>query len=360
MKIFILVGSLTSGGAERVASDMASGLSKRGHNVILYTDTNKPISYVPNDAVQVKKFEPQSIARCIMPIIKMSREIKVERPDVIIGICGYLTFLCKMAQILSGIKIPVIYSEHNSLERPVYAKLSIINKFYKFYFSRICSAMTVLTEADKKYVDGKLKNVYVMPNPLGILPCENVPVKENIILAVGRLSAWHYKGFDLLLAAWGNVCQKYPEWKLRIVGGGNSDCRNKLYQFAKQYNCENQFQLQEYTDNIIDFYQKSAIFVLSSRYEGFGLVVTEAMSQGCACIAANYKGRQSEIISNGIDGLLCETDNILAITEGIERLIDDSEFRANIQKSAITSSKRFSQEIYAEKWEQLLNRLTSN
>ena len=76
----------------------------------------------------------------------------------------------------------------------------------------------MLTEADKKYINGRLKNVHVMYNPLFLSPLKKLPAKENTILSVGRLDAWHYKGFDVLISAWKDISQIYPDWKLKIIG----------------------------------------------------------------------------------------------------------------------------------------------
>ena len=113
---------------------------------------------------------------------------------------------------------------------------------------------------------------------------------NNFTLAVGRLNDWHYKGFDLLLKAWHCIGKEHPDWYLRIVGHGDEEAVSYLKSLAA---CIPNIEFKSHTPNIREEYQKASVFVLSSRYEGFGLVLTEAMSQGCDCIACDYKGRQS-------------------------------------------------------------------
>ena len=357
MKILISVGSLTEGGAERVAAVLANGLADRGHEVVVLTNLRKPITYRLNKKVRAIDFVKESILTCWRPTWRFRKVILTEKPDVLLGFGSYQTLLCKLGQWFSLQNIPVIYSEHNVLERPREVGFSLLEKFYKFYFSRICSAMTVLTQADKDYAGKRLKNLHVMPNPMALTPCESVPVKDKIIIAVGRLNVWYVKGFDLLLVAWGKISSKYPEWKLQIVGGGSEESRDRIRSFAKQSGCEKSLELIPYTSDIASLYQKASIFVLSSRYEGFGLVVTEAMSQGCACIAADFKGRQSEIINHEQDGLLCKVESSDAIADNIERLINNQSLRERLQRVGIESSKRFLPELYAERWERLLIQL---
>lgn len=354
MKLILNVGGLAFGGAERVAVDLANGLVRRGHSIIVLTDLRNRVSYKLDDRVDLRHFNSRRITNCLKSIWDYSRIIRQERPDAVLGFGSYQSFLAKASQFVSGVKAIVVYTEHNVLERPKNVKFPLREKFYKFYFSRFCDAMTVLTQADKDYAKKKLKNLYVMPNPMSLIPVLTPGAKENTILAVGRLNVWYVKGFDLLLKAWGSICHKYADWTLKIIGAGNEIDKKRLMTFAQDSCCDKQFELLPYTDNIAPAYQKSSIFALSSRYEGFGLVLTEAMSQGCACIAADYKGRQGEIINNGINGLLCPTESAEAIANQLERLIGDERLRRTLQINAIERSKDFLVENYAEKWEKLL------
>lgn len=357
MKIILNVGSLSFGGAERVAVDLANGLSRRGHKVIVLVNLNKRVSYRLDESVDVRHFDSRRILSCFKPVWEYSRIIRMERPDAILGFGSYQSFIAKLSQVLSLVRPLVIYTEHNVLERPLGVKFPFQEKFYKFYFSRVCDAMTVLTEADKAFVKGKLKNVHVMPNPMGLVPTQKIGTRKNIILAVGRFNVWYIKGFDILIQAWGKICRKYTDWELHIIGSGEIQDQVRLLDFAKDFGCENRIHLLPFTDDIAPVYLDSSIFVLSSRYEGFGLVLTEAMSQGCACIAADYKGRQSEIITHEVDGLLCPTDDPNAIADQIECLINDEQLRFRLQSSAIERSKDFSVEGYAIKWERLILKL---
>ena len=363
-KILIFSLTLTCGGAERVASNLADGLVNLGHDVVLYCYKQGEFTYVPSPQV-VLKFYPDMelsfvgrIKSFIRNISHVRSEIKQEKPDVIIGILPKNALKAKLGQLVSGSRIPVIYSDHDALERPDCSPLSKTLKFYKFYFSRICDAYTVLTDADRICGESRgLKNIVVMPNPMGLQPVLTVPEKEKVILAVGRLSAWHYKGFDLLIEAWSKLATKYPDWKLQIAGAGSEEDRVRLLHMANSAGITSSFELLSYTKEVDKYFKRSSIFVLSSRYEGFGLVVTEAMSQGCACVAADYKGRQAEIITDGINGLICDVENVDALTAKIDLLLCNEELRCRIQQAAIEVAKKFSIENYASRWEKLIEQL---
>lgn len=362
-KIFILSNRLTHGGAERVASNLADGLADLGHQVSLYVNHGNVETYKPTKAVHLCYYPNESgcrsfLARHWRMIMFIRAEIKKTEPDVIIGIMWYYAFVAKIAQWLSGKRIPIIYSDHNSLERPSIEPMGRKKAFFKFYFSRWCDAYTVLTDADRRYGECKgLKNIAVMPNPLGIEPAKHIPQKENVILAVGRLDTWIVKGWDILLNAWGHVVSKHPQWELHIIGGGSSEDKQRIEQFAEKFNAKKGVKIIDYTDQIKQYYQSASVFVLSSRYEGFGLVLIEAMSQGCACVAADYKGRQAEIICDGVDGLLCAAEDPIDLAKKMDILLSDECLRVNIQRNALQSVSRFSLESYAKRWENLFEQL---
>lgn len=357
MKIFILTSSLTYGGAERVASLQADGLVKLGYEVFLLTDLKKPVTYQVDS--RVKLLDVGALGN---PIVwrwrmfrLMYRLIQEYRPDFVISHLAYGAMAALGARMMLGGKTPlIIVADHNSYERPTCAPMSRRQYIQKFYVNRLFDYVTVLTHADKQYIGSRLKHVAVMPNPLVDLSCETVVEKQKVVLAVGRLDAWHYKGFDLLIAAWNEIAPKHPDWCLRIVGAGSDASKHCLSQLCKVPNVE----WVDYTPAIAHHYAESSIFVLSSRYEGFGLVLTEAMAHHCACVACNYRGRQAEIITDGVDGLLCPVEDMAALRQCLLRLIEDNELRNRLQQNADKQLARFSIDNYALRWKRLFKTLS--
>ncbi len=289
-----------------------------------------------------------------------------------------------------GSNIPVIASEHNAFERPSYAALSIKDRIVKFFAYRFFWCVTVLSNADKHFVNNSLDNVFVMPNPLPLRPVHLLPPARTKILAVGRLDDWHCKGFDVLIRAWalvngklkidnGQLSSKGESWKLQIAGTGSEKSLNYLKQLCKENEVEDSVEFLGFRKDVEKLYQDASIFVLSSRYEGFGLVLIEAMSQGCACVACDYKGRQREILNPAQDksletrnlnletrnrkfetcdtGILCEPDNVESLAAGIQKMIDDDEYRESVRKNVIERSKYYSIENTMDRWESLLKQV---
>lgn len=127
-----------------------------------------------------------------------------------------------------------------------------------------------------------------------------------------------------------------------------------LNKIVSENEISSQVEFLGFRENLLENYKKSSIFVLSSRYEGFGLVLIEAMSQGCACIACDYKGRQREIIRNEMEGMLCSTNNVEEITLALKKLLDDDEYRIALQQNAIKRAKFYSVSNIILLWEKYI------
>lgn len=357
MKIFILTSSLTYGGAERVASLQANGLVKLGYEVFLLTDLRKPVTYQVDSQVKLLDVGVRGnpIALRWRQFRLMYRLIQEYRPDFVISHLAYGAMAALAARLTLGWKHPlVIVADHNSYERPACAPMPKRQYIQKFYVNRLYDYVTVLTDADKQYIGSRLKHIALMPNPLVHLSSEENVKKRKVVLAVGRIDAWHCKGFDLLIAAWNEIAPQHPDWYLRIVGAGSNASKRYLSQLCKVPNIE----WVDYTPAIAYHYAESSIFVLSSRYEGFGLVLTEAMAHHCACVACNYKGRQAEIITEGVDGLLCPVEDMAALRQCLTRLIEDEELRNRLQQNADKRLDRFSVDNYALRWKRLFDSLS--
>lgn len=407
MKIFIVCNNLGVGGAERVGVNLANGFTKHGHQVFFITDIHQETNYLVDKKVTVLPFCKQNkgkIKKWYNATLNIRRYAKQEEPDVIIGIMAICTFITYMATL--GMGIPIIMTEHNSFERPASAPLSLKEKAFKFWINKLYKIVTVLSEADKNVIGNRLENITVMPNPLFLTPIKEIPYKEKIVLASGRVDDWHCKGFDILLQAWSKIISNeqleisnydYSQdgnpshWWLKIAGAGkqesfeylmnllpdggwvfndnvNDNHSNTKHTKEKETSAEKQnsqksgvWRSEKYHIEFLGFqkdmeslYEKSEIFVLSSRYEGFGLVLIEAMSQGCAPIACDYKGRQREIIQNDSQGLCCEPDHIEELADAIQKMMIDEDYRKTVQQNAMERSKFYNLDHIISMWEDLI------
>lgn len=362
MKIMIVCPKLSHGGAERVGVVLANGFVHRGHQVCVVADLNKPVTYQLDEHVTLRNLvssDKYKFLKWLRAVITLRKIIKEEKPHVIIGILELFSFVSKLATI--GMKIPIIATEHDSFERPVSAPMSRIESFFKYYVNKMYGTVTLLTQADQICVEKYLSNTMVMPNPLCLPVVNTVPEKDKIILAAGRVDNWHYKGLDILIKSWGGIAKKYPDWKLQIAGVWlRKESREYLDEIAAKFDSLDRIEYLGFQENMLPIYQRSSIFVLSSRYEGFGLVLIEAMSQGCACVACDYKRRQSEILEDGKDGIVCLPESVDDLKNSIEKMISDKELREKYQNRAIERAEYYSIDHTMDRWERLLQKVVLN
>ena len=391
MRLFIVQSHLGGGGAERVGVLLASGFAARGDDVYIVTNLHDAIDYEVDTKVRILNMvsSPQNkVDKWLGAFRHLRSYVKRYNPDVVIGIMQLNSFVSRVACV--GTNTHVIMTEHGTFQRPKSAPFSKFNYFCKFYLNKIYECITVITQADKDYIGNRLKNIVVMPNPLLLPQVTKMPSKQRIVLAAGRLDDWHYKGFDVLIKSFAkllngskvaeprsmfksnDIAFKIREegWKLQIAGTGSEKSLNYLKQLCKENGVEDSVEFLGFRKDVDKLYQEASIFVLSSRYEGFGLVLIEAMSQGCACVACDYKGRQREILNptptlpegEGAfeaceTGILCEPDDVEALAEAMKKMIEDDEYRESVRINAIERSKYYSIENTMNRWELLLNQI---
>lgn len=212
----------------------------------------------------------------------------------------------------------------------------------------------LLTEEDLKNWKNKL-NMEVIPNsipniPFGVSNCENKKV-----ISVGRLDG--QKGYDRLIEVWKIVKSKAKtsEWILEIYGEGID--RNLIEKKIKDYDLQSSIFLKGITNKIEEKYQESSIYIMTSRYEGFGMVLIEAMAFGLPVISFDCLSGPSDIIKNGVDGYLVENGNIEKMAERIHYLMRNKIIRKQMGKNARKNIERFSNEIVMKSWKELFEKL---
>lgn len=357
MKIIFFNHFISSGGAERVTSLISKQFVEDGHDVSLVTDVFYPFTYQFDDRIKVlplfdRNNQRQSRWSLFLMIKRCRKYIKKEHADILIAVLPLMTFTVYLASL--GLKQRLIASDHTSIDRPVGWHI----RFIKKYIYPRASVVTLLTETDAKILGDRLPNKVVIPNPLSFpVVSTDFPPKEKTILAAGRLDVWDVKGFDILIAAWGLIAQKYPDWKLRIAGAGQEESKRLLYQMAGDHHVHEQFELLGFKKDLDAEMRKSSIFVLSSRVEGFGMVLIEAMSQGCACVSFDDGGRQREIIRNDEEGFIIEDRKPEVLASKIELLIKDENLRNKVSLAAVKRASDYNLCLVAKKWEDLFGRL---
>jgi len=235
---------------------------------------------------------------------------------------------------------------------------AIKDLFAKYWMRNLVSKLkqldkfVVLTEEDYNNWP-ELNNVVVIPDPLTFSSSTYSPLLEKRVIAVGRYV--YQKGFDLLLKAWTIVEKECPDWTLTIVGQGE---RLQYEALIDELNLDRtRCKLLGPTENIQDEYMSSSVLVMSSRFEGFGMVLVEAMACGLPVISFDCPCGPKDIIQNQVDGLLVENGNIDKLAEAIIWMAQHPEQLKVMATKAIDNVQRFRIEHIVEKWKFLFDSL---
>lgn len=356
MKIFIVCNYIGGGGAERVAVLMANGLAERGHEVSIIADLKRYRSYEVSADVRQLWLHKTGIPvknRIWQGIKNIRKYAKQYKPDVIIGNMHICSLVSRLGTL--GMGIPVILTIHHALESDTY-HFPLVLKLLDRYSLWMYPYFTVLTQPDKMCLGRKGKRAIVMPNPVSFEPLTVVPHKDKIILASGRINDWRYKGWDILIKTWGKIADRYPDWTVKIAGNGSDEVFAYLKDLAKEHGVLDRIEFLGFRKDMMDLFNKASIFLLSSRTEGLPMVLIEAMSQGCAPVATDFKGRTKEIITNDAEGLLAVPEDCDKLAENLSLLIENPELREKVQKGAMERSKYYYVDHVIDLWEDFLRK----
>ena len=367
------------GGTDRVLVEKANYLSNHGYDVTIVTEAQlgRELSFPINPAVKHidmgldfnKQYTQGTIGR-VWTYFSLIREYKKrlkvvlqrEKPDIVISIMGRsLDFI---AEINDGsVKIVEAHTTKTHLRSlHLMEERGGIYKYAARYLRwKMCrnvsklDAIVVLTKQDAN--DWKeAKQVMVIPNAVPFDTQEVSLLNNKHVIMVGRYN--DAKGYDYLIPAWDVVHQKHPDWELHVYGSG--ELHDQVVRWIRERHLEDTIILHEPVDNIKEKYLESSIAVLSSRYEGFSLVLLEAMSCGVPFVSFDCPHGPRNIIKNGEDGLLVEYLNSQALANGICQLIEDESLRKRLGANAKKNIVRFSRESVMRQWEALFVELVKN
>lgn len=282
-------------------------------------------------------------------------------PDIVIGVARFAadivtTIKCRAKKIIECHEArPFIMADmegNRALVSRLYTNL-IMKKRYFRMIERHADVVVTLTEGDS-YLWKKARHVEVIPNFSTMAVSRMADYKNKRVIAVGRLSA--EKGYDRLLKIWKRVSPQHQDWSLEFFGDG------KLHHMLT--NMIHDLQLLNVTINpptphISEEYTKSAICVMTSHFEGFPLVLLEAIRHGLPCIAFDCPFGPASIIKDGICGYLIEENSIEQYAQKLSLLMNQEDIWKSLSKEAIKRGEDFSVETVMNRWRQLFEDLVS-
>lgn len=373
LKIVYITPSIhTADGAARVLTMKANYFAEHfGYDITILLTEGKglPFFYHVSDKIKIINYDLnfEQLWNCpfwkkffiyIPKQIKYKRLVRKElmriRPDITISL------LRREINFLNDIKDGSKKMGEIHVHRDNYRNFKdeesnfIMNLFAKFWSRQLLNNLkkldrfVVLTDKDREsWIE--LDNVVTIPNPSPFTPSTISTLTEKRVIAVARYS--HEKGIDLLLQAWALVEKKTEKWRLEVFGDGDTTAFNAI--IDKLGINRSRCILNGRTSDIEQEYLKSTIAVCSSRFEGFGMIIIEAMACGLAVVSFDCPWGPQSIINDGQDGVLVENGNIEKLADALVSLIQDEKKRNNIAINAVQSVKRFQMDRIANQWKQL-------
>lgn len=370
-KLLFMIDTLNGGGAEKVLFDILNNFDYKKYQIDLFLIKKEGIylekldkrinvkSFFDKNDNFLKYFFDRKLYKLARKYPKLINLIIKDEYDVSIAFLeGRAT---KILSYKNGKKIAWV---HIDLEKHRVLNFEEEKKYYSYY-DRIVGVSNQATNAIKKLypeISDKCSTIYnpIIVEDILIKAQSNEKVfKDNNkikIISVGRLAK--QKGFDILLEAHKKLIDEKIEHEVYILGNDGGE-QEYLINKIKEYNLENNFFLIGFKENPYAYIKQADIFVSSSRYEGYPLVIMEALTLGKAIIGTKCTGT-TELLENGKYGILVEPENVEKLSSAMKNLILNSELRKKYEILSLERRKIFNKNEIFEQIENLIDNLIDN
>lgn len=291
---------------------------------------------------------------------KLTALLLKEKPDIVVSL--YPSESSFIPEIQDGSKkvLELHYCKFFRLQYGRKGLLGLIDQWRTRQDERIVrrfDKFVVLTNEDKGYW-GNLPNLEVIPNAAKLVSKRYSDGKNKRVIAVGRLD--YQKGFDRLIQVWELVQKtgKYTDWNLDIFGQG--EWKEWLQLLIDEKHLSDTLHINKPTNRIYEEYAKSSIIVMTSNYEGFGMVLVEAMACGVPAIAFDCQCGPKDIIRHGENGLLVRNGDIEGLAAAMMKLMDDEAYRQRLSDKAKGIISTYAEETVMQQWITLFTTLVNS
>jgi glycosyltransferase involved in cell wall biosynthesis len=248
-------------------------------------------------------------------------------------------------------KIKVVSWEHYNY---FLKRKSIVRRIARKLAVRYSKAIVTLTGRDAQFYSDQNKvraQIVTIPNFIEKFPAGYYFGSQKIILSAGHLEV--RKGFDLLLESWNKIDASLKEgWKVLIIGEGEE--KERLEKQIRETNAGDSVEILPPTGRIEEFYQKAAIYAMSSRAEGLPMTLIEAKSYAIPVIAFDCMTGPQEIINHESDGFLVPCFDTDMYAQSLSKLMQDRLLRRKLSRNALTDRERFLVDNVIDEWKKLL------
>jgi glycosyltransferase involved in cell wall biosynthesis len=338
VRLTIVISSLGGGGAQRAAVNVANGFVEAGRAVTiatLYHGSVAPAFALDARVVHVDGGFGSRENRGEAALLADIREFVLRtRPDVVLSLVDQMNI--RVANAMRGSGVPLFVWEQIDA-RPIPS--AEWEEARREAYANAVAGVIALTEEDARYFGA---GTHVVFNPVRSrgLAVSGSRGREPLIAGAGRLE--EQKGFDILISAFARVASAHPSWNVVILGEGRE--RETLTFRARELGIADRVSMPGFTSDPEGVFARAAIFAMPSRREGFPNALLEAMACGAAPIVSDCAPGMSEIVRDGVDGLVVPAYVVTPFAEGLERLMREESERVRFGERAREVVTRFSAE----------------
>jgi len=366
MRMTLVISSLRRGGAERIMSQLANSWALRGHQVTALTFDHGQPGYDVHSAVDLQQLRLeaeskntlQALSNNLHTILELRRAVHKSKPDIVISFMDRVNVVTLIAT--RGLAYPVIVYELVDPSRHDigWTWRNLRKLTYPFADALVC--LTESTLARFQSLIGRKGHVIpgLLPVPAQFMGRNEQPhagASSHTLIAMGRLEP--QKGFDLLLDAFARIADRHPDWLLQILGQG--PLRSGLEAQALRLNLGKRVQFTGEVDDPFPLLCAADLFAFSSRFEGFGMALAEAMACGLPAVSFDCPSGPRDIVRDGVDGILVPPEDVAALAVALDRLMGDAQERQRLGARASDVITRFSRDSVLSLWENLFNDLST-
>lgn len=361
MKIALVISSMSLGGASRVMSLLANYWAARGDDVVLITlDVAEHDAFALDPRIQriALRLVRHSFGLISAVMNSCRRVVALRRALAACGASGVVSFEDRTNVLVAlatlGMRTPTVLCERTD---PTKHRIELIWRLLRRLTYPLADALVVQTSALIPWaatVMRRKERVHVVPNPardMNQFACSGSHKGPLTIITVGRLVP--EKAVDVLVQAFADVAEDFPDWRLLIAGDGPE--RAVLTKLVHTLRVADRVCLAGWVAEPGEMLANASVFVMSSRYEGFPNALLEAMACGLPVISTTHVGSR-ELITDGVDGLLVDINNREQLAHAMRRLMKDAVLRARLGRNAFSVARRYSLDSVVEKWDALVTK----
>ena len=350
--IAFYIGSLCVGGAERVIVNLAAYFHSCGYRVTIVTKEKDDDEYpVPDGVARIladitdDEISGNRILNLYRRIAKLRTIWKQLKPDYIVSFIKKNNFMAITSA--AGLHIPVIVSVRSNPAREYPDKLTRL--LVRVLFARSAGVVLQTQQAKEFFPKGVQKKAVVLPNSISekFLQTPYLGERKKEIVWVGRMDS--NKNPKMLLGAFAEIAGKYPDWTLKYIGEGYQ--KKDLEEICKEKNLTKQVSFMGRIQDVPEAIRESAVFVLTSKQEGMPNALIECMVSGLTVISTDCPcGGPAELIESGINGILIPVDDEKALTQSLNRVLADEEYRSRLGEEAKKLIEKVHPDIVNRRW----------